>query len=127
MDPSTTLSLTVTFAVIAAAVTHAAWNAIAHGIKDQTLAFALIGVGGIAVGIPLVIVAAMPRGDCWPFLAASAALHVAYNLLLMRSYRLGEFGQVYPLARVTSPLLVGRSARQSSSASSCPSSGWWGS
>ena len=43
-------------AVIAAAVTHAAWNAIAHGIKDQTLAFALIGVGGIAVGIPLGIV-----------------------------------------------------------------------
>jgi drug/metabolite transporter (DMT)-like permease len=31
---------------------------------------------------------------------------VAYNLLLMRSYRLGEFGQVYPLARGTSPLLV---------------------
>jgi hypothetical protein len=64
LDPSSTLSLAVTFAVIAAAVTHAVWNAIAHGIKDQTLAFALIGVGGIAVGIPLVIVAAMPRADC---------------------------------------------------------------
>ena len=106
MDPSTTLSLTVTFAVIAAAVTHAAWNAIAHGIKDQTLAFALIGVGGIAVGIPLVIVAAMPRADCWPYLLASVAIHVFYNLLLMQCYRLGEFSQVYPLARGTSPLVV---------------------
>ena len=106
MDPSTTLSLTVTLAVIAAAVTHAAWNAIAHGIKDQTLAFALIGVGGIAVGIPLVIVAAMPRADCWPYLLASVAIHVFYNLLLMQCYRLGEFGQVYPLARGTSPLVV---------------------
>ena len=106
MDPSTTLSLTVTFAVIAAAVTHAAWNAIAHGIKDQTLAFALIGVGGIAVGIPLVIVAAMPRGDCWPYLLGSVAIHVFYNLLLMQCYRLGEFSQVYPLARGTSPLVV---------------------
>jgi len=106
LDPSTTLSLTVTFAVIAAAVTHAAWNAIAHGIKDQTLAFALIGVGGIAVGIPLVIVAAMPRADCWPYLLASVAIHVFYNLLLMQCYRLGEFSQVYPLARGTSPLLV---------------------
>jgi len=106
LDPSTTLSLTVTFAVIAAAVTHAAWNAIAHGIKDQTLAFALIGVGGIAVGIPLVIVAAMPRADCWPYLLASVAIHVFYNLLLMQCYRLGEFGQVYPLARGTSPLVV---------------------
>jgi drug/metabolite transporter (DMT)-like permease len=106
LDPSTSLSLTVTFAVIAAAITHAAWNAIAHGIKDQTLAFALIGVGGIAVGIPLVIVAAMPRGDCWPYLLGSVAIHVFYNLLLMQCYRLGEFSQVYPLARGTSPLVV---------------------
>jgi drug/metabolite transporter (DMT)-like permease len=106
LDPSTTLSLSVTLAVIAAAVTHAVWNAIAHGIKDQTLAFALIGVGGIAVGIPLVIVAAMPRGDCWPYLLGSVAIHVFYNLLLMRCYRLGEFSQVYPLARGTSPLVV---------------------
>ena len=106
MDPSTTLSLTVTFAVIAAAITHAVWNAIAHGIKDQTLAFALIGVGGIAVGIPLVIVTAMPRADCWPYLLGSVAIHIFYNLLLMRCYRLGEFGQVYPLARGTSPLVV---------------------
>ena len=106
MDPSTTLSLAVTLAVIAAAVTHAAWNAIAHGIKDQTLAFALIGAGGIAAGIPLVIVAAMPHGDCWPYLLGSVAIHVFYNLLLMRCYRLGEFSQVYPLARGTSPLVV---------------------
>jgi drug/metabolite transporter (DMT)-like permease len=106
LDPSATLSLTVTFAVIAAAVTHAVWNAIAHGIKDQTLAFALIGVGGIAIGIPLVIVAAMPRSGCWPYLLGSVVIHIFYNLLLMRCYRLGEFSQVYPLARGTSPLVV---------------------
>jgi drug/metabolite transporter (DMT)-like permease len=106
LDPSTSLSLAVTFAVLAAAVTHAVWNAIAHGIKDQTLAFALIGVGGIAVGIPLVIVAAMPHADCWPYLLGSVAIHIFYNLLLMQCYRLGEFSQVYPLARGTSPLVV---------------------
>ncbi len=106
MDPSTTLPLTVTLAVLAAAVTHATWNAIAHGIKDQTLAFALIGVGGIIVAIPLIIVAATPRPACWPYLLASIVIHIFYNLLLMRCYRLGEFGQVYPLARGTSPLVV---------------------
>ena len=106
MNPSTTLSLTVTLAVLAAAVTHATWNAIAHGIKDQTLAFALIGVGGMVIAIPLVIVSAMPRADCWPYLLGSVVIHVFYNLLLMRCYRLGEFGQVYPLARGTSPLVV---------------------
>jgi drug/metabolite transporter (DMT)-like permease len=106
LDPSTTLPLTVTFAVLVAAVTHATWNAIAHGIKDQTLAFALIGVGGTIVAIPLVIVTALPRPDCWPYLLASIVIHIFYNLLLMRCYRLGEFGQVYPLARGTSPLVV---------------------
>jgi drug/metabolite transporter (DMT)-like permease len=106
LDPSTTLPLTVTLAVLAAAVTHATWNAIAHGIKDQTLAFALIGVGGIIVAIPLIIVAAAPRPACWPYLLASIVIHIFYNLLLMRCYRLGEFGQVYPLARGTSPLVV---------------------
>jgi drug/metabolite transporter (DMT)-like permease len=106
LDPSTTLPLDVTLAVLVAAVTHATWNAIAHGIKDQTLAFALIGVGGIVVAIPLVIVAAMPRPDCWPYLAGSIVIHVFYNLLLMRCYRYGEFGQVYPLARGISPLVV---------------------
>ncbi len=106
MDPSTTLPLAVTLAVLGAAVTHATWNAIAHGIKDQTLAFALIGVGGIAVAIPLIILAAMPRADCWPYLAGSVAIHVFYNLLLMRCYKYGEFGQVYPLARGISPVVV---------------------
>ena len=106
MDPSTTLSVAVTFAVLAAAVTHATWNAIAHGIKDQTLAFALIGVGGVATSIPLVIVAAMPRSPAWPYLLASVGIHVFYNLLLMQCYRLGEFSQVYPLARGISPLVV---------------------
>jgi drug/metabolite transporter (DMT)-like permease len=106
LDPSTTLSLSVTLVVLAAAVTHAAWNAIAHGIKDQTLAFALIGMGGIAASIPLVIVATLPRSSSWPYLLGSVAIHVFYVLLLMQCYRLGEFSQVYPLARGVSPLVV---------------------
>jgi drug/metabolite transporter (DMT)-like permease len=106
VHPSHALSVSVTLAVLAAAVTHASWNAIAHGIKDQLLAFGLIGAGGIVVAVPLVIVAPMPHAACWPYLAASIAIHVFYNQLLMRSYQYGEFGQVYPLARGTSPLVV---------------------
>ena len=106
MDPSTTLPPAVTLAVLAAALTHAAWNAIAHGIKDQMLAFALIGAGGIAVAIPLIAVAALPRPASWPYLLASVGIHVFYVLLLMQCYRLGEFSQVYPLARGVSPLVV---------------------
>jgi drug/metabolite transporter (DMT)-like permease len=100
------LPLSVSLAVLVAAVTHAIWNAIAHGIKDQVLAFGLIGAGSIAVAVPLVALAPFPLGKCWPYLLGSVFIHVFYNLLLMRSYRYGEFGQVYPLARGTSPLVV---------------------
>jgi drug/metabolite transporter (DMT)-like permease len=100
------LSASVTLAVLLAAVTHATWNAIAHGIKDQLLAFGLIGAGGILVVIPVVCLAPMPHRAAWPYLLASVAIHVFYNVLLMRAYRYGEFSQVYPLARGTSPLVV---------------------
>jgi drug/metabolite transporter (DMT)-like permease len=100
------VSLAVTGAVLVAAVLHAVWNAMAHAISDQLVGFALIGVAVTAGGGVIVLASAAPSSACWPFLAGSAALHVAYNLLLMRCYRLGEFGQVYPLARGTSPWLV---------------------
>ncbi len=103
---ATALPLSVSLAVLAAAVTHATWNAIAHGIKDQVLAFGLIGAGGIAVAVPLVVLFPLPLSACRPYLLASVFIHVFYNLLLMRSYRYGDFGQVYPLARGTSPLVV---------------------
>jgi drug/metabolite transporter (DMT)-like permease len=89
-----------------AAVLHAVWNALAHATADVLVGFALIGTAVTLCAAVLVLGAASPAGACWPYLIISAAVHVAYNVLLMRSYRLGEFGQVYPVARGTSPLLV---------------------
>ena len=100
----------VLVAVLVAAVLHAAWNAIAHAIPDQLVGFALIGVAVTAGAVLLVLTSAAPARASWPYLGGSAALHVTYNLLLMRSYRLGQFGQVYPLARGTSPWLVALAA-----------------
>jgi drug/metabolite transporter (DMT)-like permease len=100
------VGLAVVGAVLLAAVLHAVWNALAHAIHDQLVGFALIGVAVTLGGLVIVLVSPLPARACWPYLVASAVLHVVYNLLLMRSYRLGEFGQVYPIARGTSPLLV---------------------
>lgn len=93
-------------AVLLAAVLHASWNAIAHAITDRLVGFALIGAVSTACGAGIASAAPAPARASWPFLGASAVLHVGYNLLLMRGYRLGDFGQVYPLARGTSPWLV---------------------
>ncbi|OPF72955.1 EamA family transporter [Streptomyces antioxidans] len=96
----------VAAAVLIAAVTHASWNAIAHGIRDQLLAFTLVGGGGAICGLALLPFAPLPAADAWPYLLASAAIHVVYQLLLMRSFHLGDFGQMYPIARGTAPLVV---------------------
>ncbi|GGV02963.1 membrane protein [Streptomyces litmocidini] len=94
----------VTFAVLVAAVTHAGWNAIAHGVRDQLLSFTLIAGGGALIGAVTALFAPLPAA--WPYLIASALLHIGYYVLLMRSFTLGDFGQMYPIARGTAPLVV---------------------
>ncbi|MER6139269.1 EamA family transporter [Streptomyces sparsogenes] len=96
----------VALAVLVAAVTHAGWNAIAHGIKDQLLAFTLVGGGGALCGAVMVCFTPLPAAGAWPWLIVSALVHVLYYVLLMRSFRLGDFGQMYPIARGTAPLVV---------------------
>lgn len=96
----------VAVAVLIAAVTHASWNAIAYGIRDQLLAFTLVGGGGAVCGLALAPFTSVPAAGAWPYLPASAVVHVVYCILLMRSFHLGDFGQMYPIARGTAPLVV---------------------
>jgi drug/metabolite transporter (DMT)-like permease len=96
----------VTLAVLGAATLHAGWNAAAHRITDRLVGFVLIGATCTVISAVLLPFVAMPAGASWPFLAGSAATHVLYNLLLMRSYEIGDFNQMYPLARGTSPWVV---------------------
>jgi drug/metabolite transporter (DMT)-like permease len=93
-------------AVLLAAVTHASWNAIAHKITDKLVGFTLISGGGMVIGLATAPFAAFPAAGAWPYLFASAVIHIAYYVLLMRSFRLGDFGQAYPIARGTAPLVV---------------------
>lgn len=93
-------------AVLLAAVLHATWNAIAHRITDALVGFGLLGVAPTVLALGLVLAVPAPAPASWPFLGTSAVLQVAYQLLLMRCYRLGDFGQMYPISRGTSPLVV---------------------
>lgn len=96
----------IVVAVLIAALLHAAWNAIAHAITDRLLGFALIGLGGMFATLPLLFVVGMPPPEAWPILLTSMVTHLLYLTLLMLSYRTGDFGQVYPLARGTAPWVV---------------------
>ena len=92
--------------VLLAALLHATWNAMAHAVPDRLIGFALIGTAYLVAGGAMAAAAPLPAAGSWVYLIASVLLHVLYNLLLMRSFMLGDFGQVYPLARGTAVAVV---------------------
>jgi drug/metabolite transporter (DMT)-like permease len=92
--------------VLAAALMHAAWNALGKGSGDKVAVFAVIqGVGTLFALAALPFLAPMAR-QAWPFVLASAVIHNGYFFLLMKAYQNGDLGHVYPLARGSAPLLV---------------------
>lgn len=96
----------ITALTLFAAVLHATWNAVAHGVPDRLVGFALIGTTYVVIGGGAALVLGPPPATAWPAILASATIHVVYTLLLWWSYQLGEFSQVYPVARGTAPWVV---------------------
>jgi len=99
-------SMLVVTAVLTAAVLHASWNAIAKGVEDRVGLFVRSSVVGLAVCAALLWWLPLPDRESWPWLIASAVVHVFYNLGLIAAYQLGDFNQTYPLARGVGPLAV---------------------
>jgi drug/metabolite transporter (DMT)-like permease len=92
--------------VLLAAACHAGWNAAIKFGLDTISMTALIasGAGVIALGLwPLV---GLPLAASFPWLIASVLLHLLYFIGLSESYRVGDLGQVYPIARGTAPLMT---------------------
>src|SRR5438045_114393 len=98
--------MTAALAVIFAGVLHATWNAIAKGATDRLASFGLIALGQALLLIPLLPFLGPPASAAWPYLAGSVVVHMLYMWLLLKSYELGDFSQVYPLARGSAPLIV---------------------
>src|SRR5262249_46789313 len=98
--------LTAALAVIGAGMLHATWNAMAKANPDRVTTFAIYGVSYTCCGAIAVVFAPVPAAAAWPYLALSGLLHAVYSFLLVRSYRLGDFNQGYPIARGSAPLLV---------------------
>ncbi|HYE90541.1 MAG TPA: SMR family transporter [Terriglobales bacterium] len=94
--------------VLAAALCHAFWNALAKRAR-QPLVFlwSSVSLASVALSIPALALAdpAELRAG-WPFLAASVGLHGFYFYALSSSYRLGDFSLVYPIARGLGVALV---------------------
>jgi drug/metabolite transporter (DMT)-like permease len=93
-------------AVLFAAACHAGWNAAIKRTLDPLATTVLIALGAGAVALPGFLFAGFPAPPSWPWLVASIVIHLFYFAGLIESYRFGDMGQVYPIARGSAPLLT---------------------
>jgi drug/metabolite transporter (DMT)-like permease len=96
----------VFLAVLFAALCHAGWNALVKVGLDPLSTTALIAVGSAAVAFVCLPAAGMPANAAWPWLVVSTVIHFLYFAALIESYRTGDLGQVYPIARGAAPLMT---------------------
>ena len=96
---------------LGAAFLHALWNVLLAGSRDSVAAAGALLLFGVALLAPAALLSGgfssgALTSEALPFVAASAALELAYFVLLARAYRGGELGVVYPVARGSAPVLV---------------------
>ena len=95
--------------VLAAAVLHVGWNALAKRGRNQICflwsAQTAAGMLFVPAAVWLIVVDGVPLGAL-PFVVATGALHAFYFYALGRSYRAGAFSLVYPVARGLGVALV---------------------
>jgi drug/metabolite transporter (DMT)-like permease len=96
----------VFLAVLFAAACHAGWNALIKVGLDPLSTTTLISLGSGVVALVLVPFVGTPAMAAWPWLIGSIAIHLVYFASLIESYRTGDLGQVYPIARGAAPLMT---------------------
>lgn len=93
-------------AVLFAAACHAGWNAAIKRELDPFLTTVLISLGAAVVAAACLPIVGLPAAPAWPFVIASVLVHLVYFAALIESYRAGDLGQVYPIARGSAPLMT---------------------
>jgi drug/metabolite transporter (DMT)-like permease len=93
-------------AVLFAAACHAGWNATIKGGFDPLATTAAISIGAAIVSLAFLPWVGLPAAAAWPWVIASVLIHLVYFASLIESYRAGDMGQVYPIARGAAPLMT---------------------
>jgi drug/metabolite transporter (DMT)-like permease len=92
--------------VLGSAALHAFWNWLVADARDSHAITAVAMLVGAAAFAPAAILTWDVDGAAWPFIAASAALELAYFGLLATAYERADLTFVYPIARGAAPVLV---------------------
>ena len=99
-------SVLVLLMVLFAGVLHAGWNAVAKGLSDTRTNFGLINIGVFVFSLAVLPFTGFSSGHLLWYVAASVAIHLVYEFVLMTAYDKGDFSTSYPVARGVAPLLV---------------------
>lgn len=98
--------------VVAGAFLHALWNFFAKKASGGGIPFIwLYGLVSLACAVPFGVLAWLhapqtPGMPAWTAIAASAAVHVVYCIVLQKGYQQSDFSVVYPIARGTGPMMA---------------------
>jgi drug/metabolite transporter (DMT)-like permease len=91
---------------LAAACLHALWNLVLAGSKDTEGAAGAALPCAVLLFAPVAAATWRVESAAWPFIAGSAALEVAYVVLLMAAYKRADLSLVYPVSRGLAPVFV---------------------
>ena len=91
--------------VLVSAALHATWNSLVKSGKDRYLDTAGVLLGSSAISSVALIFLRAPAPPCYSYIAASAALHIAYFSLIAATYDLADMSVVYPITRGAAPAL----------------------
>jgi drug/metabolite transporter (DMT)-like permease len=100
------MSFPIILLILFAALLHASWNALLRGGADRLWSMTIMCVAVAVASIPTALLLSPPARESWFYIVLSAVLHIGYNLFLVRSYKLGDLGQTYPVARGSAPVLI---------------------
>ncbi len=100
------ISAPVTLAVLGAAMLHAGWNALLKGSSDKQLDTVAFSIGSAILALAVAAWLPAPARESWPWLAASAAVHIVYFVFLANAYHWGDLSYAYPIMRGGGPVIV---------------------
>src|SRR5471032_3346157 len=104
--PAVLMQPFIVLLVLFSALLHATWNAFLHTSGDSVWQFGMMSFPYLVCSATVLLFVPAPARESWPYIAASAALQLGYCVALAKAYKAGDFGQIYPIARGLSPLLV---------------------
>ena len=92
--------------LLVAAMSHAGWNAVVKSGTSKLHGMALVGVFTSLVSMCFLPFANILAWDVYLWIGFSLLVHFAYKLCLTEAYKIGDFAQIYPIARGSAPLMV---------------------